>query len=124
MKQEDVLREVKTYMEQAKRRLVCSKKSKRDFCRALEASAEEYLQMNPDATVEGLRAYLGDCETMAANFMESLPKREVLWARRKSKILLVGGIVLAALIVMTIFYFIVVNSTNNVQFIMGEGQLM
>ena len=59
MKQEDVLREVKTYMEQAKRRLVCSKKSKRDFCRALEASAEEYLQMDPHATVEGLRAYLG-----------------------------------------------------------------
>ena len=43
MKQEDVLREVKTYMEQAKRQLICSKKSKRDFCRALEASAEEYL---------------------------------------------------------------------------------
>lgn len=117
MKQEDVLREVKTYMEQAKRRLICSKKSKRDFCRALEASAEEYLQMDPHATVEGLRAYLGDCETMAANFMESLPKREVLWARRKSKILLVGGISLVALVIMAAFYLGVAHAMSSVQFV-------
>lgn len=117
MKQEDVLREVKTYMEQAKRRLICSKKSKRDFCRALEASAEEYLQMDPHATVEGLRAYLGDCETMAANFMESLPKREVLWARRKSKILLVGGIALVALAIMIAFALLVYQDTSNIQFV-------
>ncbi len=117
MKQEDVLREVKTYMEQAKRRLICSKKSKRDFCRALEASAEEYLQMDPHATVEGLRAYLGDCETMAANFMESLPKREVLWARRKSNILLVGGIALVALAIMIAFALLVYQDTSNIQFV-------
>ena len=113
----ELLKEIKAYLKPARKRLVCSKKSKDDFYRDILASAEEYLQLHPNASKRELCEYLGDCEALASGFMDSLPKREIIWARRKSKLLLAGGIILAALSVMVVFYLIVVHETTGIQFI-------
>ena len=113
----ELLKEVKAYLRPARKCLVCSRKSKDDFYRDILASAEEYLQLHPNASKKELCEYLGDCEALASGFMDSLPKREIIWARRRSKLLLAGGIVLAALIVMVVFYLIVVYETTGIQLI-------
>lgn len=124
MMKAELLKEIKAYLKPAKRRLVCSRKSKDDFYRDILASAEEYLQLHPNASKEELCEYLGDSEALASGFMDSLPKSEIIRARRKSKLLLVGGIVLAALILMLAFYFVAVHNLADVQFVVNQGQLM
>ena len=114
----ELLKEIKAYL----KRLVCSKKSKDDFYRDILASAEEYLQLHPNASKKELCEYLGDCEALASGFMDSLPKREIIWARRKSKLLLAGGIILAALVLIFMLYLFFVNSTFGIQFIVESGQ--
>ena len=46
----ELLKEIKAYLKPARKRLVCSKKSKDDFYRDILASAEEYLQLHPNAS--------------------------------------------------------------------------
>lgn len=75
------------------------------------------LEMVPEALAERVPRRKMVTEEPAANFMESLPKREVLWARRKSKVLLVGGIALAALVIMAAFYLGVAHAMSSVQFV-------
>lgn len=118
----ELLKEIKAYLKPARKRLVCSKKSKDDFYRGILASAEEYLQLHPNASKKELCEYLGDCEALASGFMDSLPKREIIWARRKSKLLLAGGIILAALVLIFMLYLFFVNSTFGIQFIVESGQ--
>lgn len=118
----ELLKEIKAYLKPARKRLVCSKKSKDDFYRDILASAEEYLQLHPNASKRELCEYLGDCEALASGFMDSLPKREIIWARRKSKLLLAGGIILAALVLIFMLYLFFVNSTFGIQFIVESGQ--
>lgn len=118
----ELLKEIKAYLKPARKRLVCSKKSKDDFYRDILASAEEYLQLHPNASKKELCEYLGNCEALASGFMDSLPKCEIIWARRKSKLLLAGGIVLAALVLIFMLYLFFVNSTFGIQFIVQSGQ--
>lgn len=118
----ELLKEIKAYLKPARKRLGCSKKSKDDFYRDILASAEEYLQLHPNASKRELCEYLGDCEALASGFMDSLPKREIIWARRKSKLLLAGGIILAALVLIFMLYLFFVNSTFGIQFIVESGQ--
>ena len=118
----ELLKEIKAYLKPARKRLVCSKKSKDDFYRDILASAEEYLQLHPNASKKELCEYMGDCEALASGFMDSLPKREIIWARRKSKLLLAGGIILAALVLIFMLYLFFVNSTFGIQFIVESGQ--
>ena len=67
----ELLKEIKAYLKPARKRLVCSKKSKDDFYRDILASAEEYLQLHPNASKKELCEYLGDWEALASGFMDS-----------------------------------------------------
>ena len=53
----ELLKEIKAYLKPARKRLVCSKKSKDDFYRDILASAEEYLQLHPNASKRELCEY-------------------------------------------------------------------
>ena len=65
----ELLKEVKAYLRPARKCLVCSRKSKDDFYRDILASAEEYLQLHPNASKRELCEYLGDCESLASCFL-------------------------------------------------------
>lgn len=112
--QEEIKKEVKAYLKPAKKRLLCSKESRRTFYEALVSSADELFGVNPNATREQLHKYLGSPEALVGNFVEGLDEEEVTRARRREKLLLIGGITLAAVVVIAAFYLIVVNNTTDI----------
>lgn len=73
------------YLKQVKSHLTCPGALKKNFLEQLQGDVEEFLETNPDATLEELTQRFGNPEEMAHSYIESLDGDELQKQIKKSK---------------------------------------
>lgn len=107
---------VNQYIRPAKRKLVCSRKSKTAFYRDLNAGVREYLQARPEATMEELKGFLGEPQQLINDFVEQLSPKEILKARRRIK-WIIALIILAVTAVIGIGLYLYFQQFSHMTFV-------
>lgn len=92
----------------AKRRLVCSRASKKAFVKRCEHDIQLFLEENPGGTVDDVAEAFGSPEEMARNFMETLDEQEIASAKKVRKGLIVAaavlGVVMSVIVLFLLFH--------------------
>lgn len=70
--------ELRRYYRQIRCWLPCGGKVSKDIMSRVRNSVEHYLQGNPDADIQQLRAHFGEPETIAASFVEHANTKDIL----------------------------------------------
>ena len=108
-------KELEHYRRQIKKSITVSSKEKDEMLRGLQTGIEEYLEQNPDATMEDVRAHFGEPCEIAAEFLPDVtPKDRKRFVRRKKVIL---GLSLGLVVIVILFiavYFSLVWKTPGV----------
>lgn len=74
------------YLKQVKSHLTCPAALKKTFLEQLRGDVEEFLETNPDATLEGLTERFGSPSEMAHSYIETLDGDELQKQIKKAKI--------------------------------------
>ena len=82
MKKSLLNRQIDTYINEVKKRLTCSAKTKTRFITHLAGSAEEFMNESPGCTMGDIIEFLGQPETLARDFMETLDEVEISRGKR------------------------------------------
>ena len=95
------------YIRSIKKHLTCTPATKRKLTAHLEAALTNYLDEQPDATLEMLYTAFGAPEQMAATMMQDLPQseREAYHRQNRLRRILIGSVItLLFLFTMHVFF--------------------
>lgn len=96
------------YIRAVKRQLPCSAKTKRRLINQLNKTMSDFLEENPDATLEALHTGFGTPAQLATTMMQDLPQSEYSEFRKKKKLnQTLAGILILLLVGFTIYVFFI-----------------
>ncbi len=105
-------KELKKYLRRIKGALVCNFKTKRKILKDLKNNVEEYLEQNPDSSLEDLMEYFGKPESIAEEFAVSAGIDYIKKTKVHKMIKLIVIILLILALVFTIITSIVIITNN------------
>lgn len=76
-------RAVKQYCRQIRRKLACSRKTKRELLDRIIPDLEEFAELHPHATVDDLCERFGSPQEVAESYITTIPARELRKAMKK-----------------------------------------
>lgn len=121
----------KQYLKQVKSHLTCPAALKKTFLEQLRGDVEEFLETNPDATLEVLTVRFGEPNQMACSYLDGLDGNELQKQIKKAKtvkrtiLFTCLGLLLAVLVAITILVIASVTSSSTViTYTVSEDQLV
>lgn len=113
----NVKKEVKSYMKPYSYRFRCSRKHKKALYDLMASTGEEFLDINPMATIEDLHKYWGHPANIFEDFQETIGPKEIWKSYRRSLWLTAAICITAALVFILIAYWIIIHYAGTVQII-------
>lgn len=116
----DTRKEVKIYMKPYRYLFRCSRKHKRVLYDLMSSTGEEFLDINPMATIEDLHNYWGDPARIFQDFQDTVGAKEIWKSYRRSLWLTAVISIVIALIFIIIAYWIIINYAGTVEIIYSD----
>lgn len=108
-------KEVKSYYKQIEKSIPASPKEKNKMMQGLQTGIEEYIEQNPDATLEDIHTHFGEPAEIAAEYLPDVTPKDVKRFTRRKKIILGLSVGLAAIIILfAVVYFWLITETEGV----------
>ena len=103
-------KELVKYYKEIGKSIMGSKEEKRKILKILHNDVEDFMDQNPDATVETIRGHFGDPALFAQESISYITPKEVgRFTRKHRRALIVAG-VLAVVVVVSLFFVFVLGS--------------
>lgn len=119
------------YLKQVKSHLTCPAALKKTFLEQIQGDVEEFLETNPDATLEILTVRFGEPNQMACSYLDGLDGNELQKQIKKAKtvkrtiLFTCLGLLLAVLVAITILVIASLSSKSTViTYTVSEDQLV
>lgn len=92
--------------------MVCPNRHKKALYESTEQAAKEYMEMNPNASMEKLFEYLGSPAVLVDNYMSRFDRKELEKASRRGKWVLALSIIGVALLLLGLLYIYMYYGTH------------
>ena len=93
----------KLFCKNAKNKLNCPRKIKKDLILRIESSVYDYIDGNPDASYNEIEAHFGSPRELANSYISSLDSEEICKAIKKAKTIKIAVIVTCIIALIALF---------------------
>ena len=93
----------KLFCKNAKNKLNCPRKIKKDLILRIESSVYDYIDGNPDASYDDIEAHFGSPRELANSYISSLDSEEICKAIKKAKTIKIAVIVTCIIALIALF---------------------
>ena len=93
----------KLFFKNAKNKLNCPRKIKKDLILRIESSVYDYIDGNPDASYDDIEAQFGSPRELADSYISSLDSEEISKAIKKAKTIKIAVIVTCIIALIALF---------------------
>ena len=93
----------KLFCKNAKNKLSCPRKIKKDLILRIESSVYDYIDGNPDASYNEIEAHFGSPRELANSYISSLDSEEICKAIKKAKTIKIAVIVTCIIALIALF---------------------
>lgn len=108
-------KELKKYYKHIGKLISASSKEKKGILRGLQNGIEEYIEKNPDSTLEDIQAHFGKPAEVATEYLPDIMPKNIKRFTHRKKIILGLSLGLAAIIILfVIVYFSLVWKTPGI----------
>lgn len=106
-------RERKRYLKNINDLLICSSKKRKQFLHDFNSNIDDFLQNNPDASLDDLKNAMGTPQEIADGFMENISSKDIKKRLSIKKLLLIAVIfIVSAIVVFFVSAYIDVYKNN------------
>ncbi len=113
----DVRKEVKSYMRPYWYQFHCSRRHKKALYNLMVSTGEEFLDVNPKASLEDLHSYWGKPSRIFQDFQDAMGKGEVWKSYRHSLWITATVCIAVALVVLLIAYWLIIHYVGSPEII-------
>jgi uncharacterized membrane protein len=122
----DINKQSREYIKTVRNQMLLPSKTKKRALYDLSSGVEEYIQNNPDASIDDLTTHFGNPKTVVGEYILSLDQDELTAEIRKSKIIkraaisIAVALIVAITAILTTFGIIVYQSKSSIPHYIDE----